>query len=148
MSNTLPPFPPTEPHESVLTDPNELYFRQCPPSPAYIDDGVPTVQLFSESSGDNGQLSGARSSKVSAKESYEERIARGGLTAGTWAISVAEAHHAGTRAVDDSSASAEKPTGHTYLDYRHLASTNKNTRKAVRTRLHEFATSRGRQWPL
>ncbi|BDZ42452.1 hypothetical protein GCM10025865_17510 [Paraoerskovia sediminicola] len=136
-------FVPLEPHETELDQLDEFYWRQCHPN--YLDGGVPSVQMFRESTGDNGKLSGARSEKASAQLAYEERLARGGNTAGTWGVSLSEITAAGTRAVDDSVGDAALPTGHTYLDYRHLD--DKPSARAVRSRLHEAATSRPREWP-
>lgn len=132
-----------EQHEIELHSADEFYWRQC--HPTYLDGGVPSVQIFSESTGDNGKLSGARSAKASAQLAYEERLHRGGRTAGTWGVTVAEITTAGTRAVDDSEGGDALPTGHTYIDYRHLDT--KPSLRAVRSRLHEAAVSRPRQWP-
>lgn len=132
-----------EPHEIELDHADEFYWRQCHPS--YLDGGVPSVQMFCESTGDDGKISGARSAKASAELAYEERRSRGGQTAGTWGVTVAEISTAGTRAVDDSDGDEGLPTGHTYVDYRHLDT--KPSLRAVRSRLHEAAVSRPRQWP-
>lgn len=132
-----------EPHEIELDQIDEFYWRQC--HPTYLDGGVPSVQMFCESTGDNGKLSGARSEKASAQLAYEERLARGGQSAGTWGVTVSEIVTAGTRAVDDSVGDDALPTGHTYIDYRHLD--DRPSLRAVRSRLHEAAISRSRQWP-
>lgn len=101
--------------------------------------------MFCESTGDNGKISGARSTKATAQLAYEERLSRGGQTAGSWGVTVSEIAVAGTRAVDDSTGDDTLPTGHTYIDYRHLDT--KPSLRAVRSRLHEAALSRRRQWP-
>ncbi|MBB2923194.1 hypothetical protein [Cellulomonas cellasea] len=132
-----------EPHELELDQQEEHYWRQCHPS--YLDGGVPSVQIFCESTGDNGKISGARSTKASAELAYEERLAGGGQTAGTWGVTVSEIITAGTRAVDDSAGDRALPTGHTYVDYRHLD--DRPSVRAVRSRLHEAAVSRPREWP-
>lgn len=136
-------FAALEPHEVELDSGDEFYWRQCHPN--YLDGGVPSVQVFSESTGDNGKISGARSSKASAQRAYEERLARGGQTVGSWGVTVSEIITAGTRAVDDSAGDHALPTGHTYVDYRHLD--DKPSVRAVRSRLHEAAISRPRGWP-
>ena len=141
-----PPFVDLEAGEMALDDPEELYWRQCPP--AFVEnDGVPSVQMFDESTGDEGKLSGARSNKASAELAYEERLAQDKPTSGTWGVTVQEIANAGSRAVDDEALHSDAPTGHTYIDYRHLASENRPTRRAVRQSLHRAAISRGRQWP-
>lgn len=132
-----------EAHEIELDQVDEFYWRQC--HPVYLDDGVPSVQMFRESTSDEGKISGARSAKASAQVAYEERLERGGQTAGTWGVTVAEITTAGTRAVDDSDGDEGLPTGHTYVDYRHLDT--KPSLRAVRSRLHEAALSRPCQWP-
>ncbi|WP_412539995.1 hypothetical protein R8Z50_29855 [Longispora sp. K20-0274] len=132
-----------EPDEIELGQDDEFYWRQC--HPIFLDGGVPSVQLFCESTRDNGKISGARSLKVSAQLAYEERLQRGGQTAGTWAVTVAEITTAGTRAVDDSATDDALPTGHTYVDYRHLDT--KPSLRAVRSMLHQAAVTRPRQWP-
>ncbi|SFK12407.1 hypothetical protein [Cellulomonas sp. KH9] len=137
------PYAPLEAHEIELDQDDEFYWRQC--HPGYLDGGVPSVQMFCESTGDNGKISGARSTKASAQLAYEERLSRGGQTAGSWGVTVSEIAEAGTRAVDDSAGDDALPTGHTYIDYRHLEM--KPSLRAVRSRLHEAALSRPRQWP-
>jgi hypothetical protein len=129
--------------EIELDQDDEFYWRQC--HPAYLDGGVPSIQMFCESTGDNGKISGARSLKASAQVAYEERTQLGGQTAGTWGVTVAEITAAGTRAVDDSATGDMLPTGHTYVDYRHLDT--KPSMRAVRSKLHQAAIARPRQWP-
>lgn len=142
MTNSNP-YIELEPDEIELDQDDEFYWRQC--HPTYLDGGVPSVQMFCESTGDNGKISGARSLKATAQLAYEERMQRGGHTAGTWGVTVAEITNAGTRAVDDSATGGTLPTGHTYVDYRHLDT--KPSLRAVRSMLHQAAVARPRQWP-
>jgi hypothetical protein len=129
--------------EIELDQDDEFYWRQC--HPAFLDNGVPSVQLFRESTGDHGKLSGARSLRASAELAFMERLKRGAQTAGTWGVTIAEISGAGTRAVDDSATDGTLPTGHTYVDYRHLET--KPSVRAVRSMLHQAAVERPRQWP-
>lgn len=138
-------FYPLQGDEKQVPVSGELYLRQC--SPAFIEhDGIPSIKMFENSSKDEGKLSGARSDKVSAQDAFEERRDQGGLTAGTWGVTISEVENFGSRVVDDSAELEDPPTGHSYVDYRHLSS--KPSRRAVRSRLHEAAVVRGIQWPL
>jgi hypothetical protein len=139
-------FPPLEESEKPLDDAAELAFRQCPP--AFLQDGIPTTQLFHESTGDGGKLSAARSKKVSPKFAYEERLAAGGRTAGTYGVSVGEVLREGSRVVDDSATpgSITKPTGHVFLELRHFST--RLQRRRFANSMRNFALARGRLWPL
>ncbi|MDR1152483.1 MAG: hypothetical protein LBK72_08435 [Bifidobacteriaceae bacterium] len=138
-------FLPLDESEVLVEDPLEIAFRQCPP--VFLDGGVPTTQLFYESTGDKGKLSAARSSLVSAQVAYEERLAAGGKTAGTYGVSVGEVLTAGSRVVDDSAMTGPTggPTGHVFIDLRHLASRIERRRFAAAMR--NAAMARGRLWP-
>lgn len=145
MAEPTEDFYPLEGNEEQIPASNELYLRQC--SPAFIEhDGVPSIKMFENSSKDGGKLSGARSNKVTARDAFEERRDEGGFTAGTWGVAISEVENFGSRVVDDSDELEELPTGHSYVDYRHLRT--KPSRRAVRSRLHEAAVTRGVQWPL
>lgn len=69
-----------------LTEATELLYRQ--PHPTFLRDGRSSSQAFRPSSGDDGMLSVARSSLVSAEEACARYRARGKLSAGTWAVSL------------------------------------------------------------
>lgn len=144
MTDSSPSFEPLIGNEEHVQASQEAYFRQC--NPAFIDqDGVPSVKMFENSSQDAGKLSGARSKKVTARQAYEERRDSGGVTAGTWAVTTNQVEAFGSRVVDDSAELDDAPTGHSYIDYRHL--TTKPSRRGVRSRLHQAAVAHGRQWP-
>lgn len=144
MTDSSLNFEPLDGEEEQVPPSKEKYFRQC--NPAYVEhDGVPSIKMFENSSKDAGKLSGARSQKVTAQQAYDERINSGGLTAGTWAVTTHQVESFGSRVVDDSDELDDAPTGHSYIDYRHL--TTKPSRRGVRSRLHEAAVSHGRQWP-
>lgn len=131
--------------EVELTDPDELYQRQCHPS--FMKDGLPTSQLFNDFPKDKGKLSGTRDSVVHAAQSYMNHQAQGLPTEGTWAVSVAEVTDNGSRVVDDvQSADAPDPcpTGHAYLDYRLV---HKPGKKRFRNALIIKARQRGRLYP-
>lgn len=146
VSNSPGSWLPIVPGEIELDDPAEIYMRQCHPN-FYID-GEPTSQMWRESTGDNGKLSGARSAKTSAEEAYHHRTeVVGRPSAGTFGVTVAEIGAAGTRAVDDSGADWGDftcPPGHTFLDLRHLSD---GERRSLRRRLAVAVRKNRRLWP-
>lgn len=136
-----------EDDEEILRDPAEQYLRQCHPS--FIQNGIPTSQLFLESSGDDGKISGSRGHKATAEAAFLFRTeVVGGDSAGTWAVTVQEAWESGVRVVDDSSSAsgppAPAPPGHAYLDYRMVGT---RAKRRVRGELIIRARNRGRQHP-
>ena len=133
--------------EEILRDSAERYWRQCHPS--FVQDGVPTSQLFVESSGDEGKISGSRETKASAEAAFKFRTEiAGSPSAGSWAVTVKEAWEAGVRIVDDSVSAngplPPVPPGHSYLDYRQVG---KSASKRISRALVIKARARGRQYP-
>lgn len=132
--------------ETELTDPDELYLRQV--HPIHCDNGQVGEYAFLPTRADNGKLSGARSSISTPELAYRERVAiRPGATAGTWAVSVAQAHDQNLRCVDDSACDTDAPTGHTYLDLRILLQGTRADRNNVLLALAQHANQRGRLYP-
>ena len=153
--------------EEVLSDPDELFYRQCPEY-AFVD-GEPSARIFSESSSDQGKLSGARSTKTTAELAYLHRQHNGAgeagesttpfpdkvTTVGTYALTVEQIGEVSTetglalRAVDDSQILADSaPPGHTYLDQRHLGAKPSNPdKRRLRAELLIRAMRHGRLWP-
>lgn len=76
--------------EELLTDVDELLWRNA--HPAFVDEGVPTSQLFRLKPQDEGKLSTARSSVVNARDHFEEytgslRLASSGVWGGVkWSV--------------------------------------------------------------
>ena len=74
----------------MLDDPEELLFRQVPPS--WVDDGEPTSQAFRPTKKDEGELSVALGSLTTPEGAYVHHTLVLKLqSAGTWAVTVAEA---------------------------------------------------------
>lgn len=120
MTDDAPEFPPLQPCEVLADNPTEWFFRQV--HPTFESEGMIDVEAFTDSA--HRQLSGARSSKQTARGAYEEWVARPGrLSAGTWGVTVAQVQRAGGRIIDDSACPLPEgverwPTGHAYLDQR------------------------------
>lgn len=140
-------LPELRPCEELVTNPEELYLRQV--RPAHWDGNQISVQALDPSSGDDGMVSGARSSKQTARGAYEERLGlRPGSTVGTWAVSVAEVTQEKSRIVDDadcpSPAGQTWPKGHSYLDQR---LPERPQRRQLRLNLVRAANNRRRLYP-
>ncbi|MEU5286505.1 hypothetical protein N7925_19635 [Streptomyces sp. CA-278952] len=139
-----------EPHElrsgeHELDTPLELLWRQI--NPSHIENGVISKLAFVPGENDKGQLSTARSKSVTAQAAFEHHTVVLQLgSIGSYAVTVGEIIDAGLRAVDDSAIQEQKPPtpGHTYVDYRSIAS--KNQRKKLGAKLRDKAVERGCQY--
>lgn len=136
--------------EVEVDDGSELYFRQC--NPQFVRGNQPSEQIFKPSSSDGEKLSGSRSTKTTAKETYEFRnTQKDGSTIGTWCITVAEAWDVGSRIIDDANSIDAPPfpipPGHVYLDMRPFQSLNKVERRTLRSTLLIASLKRRRQYP-
>ena len=133
-------WPPLEPGEILLTDEDELVWRQV--NPKFFDRGQVTEQAFQPTSDDPRRLSCSRESLQSAEGAFKHFTNDGYLSVGTFAVTVGEVTSAGSRAVDDSEVQTQSPPtpGHTFLDYRAL---DRNERRDLRDDLAFYATSRG-----
>ncbi|MET9313005.1 hypothetical protein ABZX12_14335 [Kribbella sp. NPDC003505] len=154
MDDVAREWPDLNPGEVELDDTNEWLWRQV--NPSWIDEGRCTTQAFQPLSSltfkptpkDEGQLSTARNAKATAEVAYEEFIAQGYQSAGSWAVVVSEVHSTGLRAVDDTESDTAPdpcPTGHTYIDFRILKSRGDIKRAA--SALRDAAEVRGRCHP-
>jgi hypothetical protein len=114
MSETAPEL---ESSQVEIDDLNELLFRQ--PHPKWVDDdGVVSSQAFRPTDKDNGELSVARESLTTAEKAYIHYVHVLKLeSAGTWAISVAEALDVGLRSVGDPIIGDD---AHAFVDFRGL----------------------------
>jgi hypothetical protein len=139
-------LPDLKPCEELVEDEDELYLRQV--HPRFWDGLEVSAQAFDTSTRDEGQLSGARSRDQTPESAYNDRLTRGGYTAGTWAVSVQEVAGELSRVVDDIRCPApvggEWPQGHCYLDQR---MPDKPHRRKLRINLARAATQRGRLYP-
>jgi hypothetical protein len=139
-------LPDLKPCEELVEDEDELYLRQV--HPRCWDGHEVSFQAFDTSSKDEGQLSGARSRDQTPEGAHLDRLARGGNTAGTWAVSVQEVTAEQSRVVDDIQCppppDGDWPQGHCYLDQR---MPDKPHRRKLRINLARAATQRGRLYP-
>lgn len=134
--------------EEILTDPDELVWRNAHPD--FYDEGSNslTSQVFRATPKDEKKPSGARETKATASQHFDEFTTVLKLkSVGVWAVSVAEVEAEGIRAVyDEHAPTAPKPctTGHTYFDYTQLSSSKA---KQVAGKLRDRAEARGRKHP-
>lgn len=153
MSSVSDGWPELETGEEVLTNGNEVLWRQV--HPLRVNGDIVSSEAFEPGSNDNKQLSCSRESIVTAEEAYNHYVEELQLaSAGSVAVTVAEAHSerpivdgnpqvARLRAIDDSATATDEkplPPGHTYLDFRALGA-KRITKKAKQ--LAFFAKQRG-----
>lgn len=140
MSVNADEWPELSQGEEILTDSNELLWRQV--HPQRINGGVISSEAFEPGRSDAKQLSCSRESKVSAREAFEHyTLTLERQSAGVAAVSVEdvgsgapipgnESEVASLRAVDDAASGAvDLPPGHAYVDFRPLGSA-RATKKA------------------
>lgn len=140
---TAPTVPALVQGEVEVADLDEMYQRQCHPT-FIASNGEPSSQLFKDF---DEKLSGTRNSVVNAVQSFDNYLAQGLPTVGTWAVTVGEVRFAGSRIIDDvASADAPDPCpqGHAYLDYRLVQTAS---RKRFRNALLIAARARGKLHP-
>lgn len=124
---------------------SELLWRNAHPD--FVDGDRLSSQAFRLSTDDEGKLSVARETLVTAEDHYKEYVGDFGLlSAGVWAVSTDEVWTEFVEVVDDGDVDDghDRPLGHAYLDLR-----NHTTRQArsLGGRLRTFAQERGRQHP-
>jgi hypothetical protein len=131
-----------EESEFELDESDELLWRQIHSS--WIDGKSIAKSAFMPGKKDEGKLSLARSSEVSAEDSHAEYVAGFGYKSeGVMAVRVAECDGENVRVVDDSSSASRPdpcPKGHCYAD---LRSTGSSRLKKVAANLRDHAVSRG-----
>ena len=124
----------------LLTDPDELLFRQVPS--AWMDDGVSSNQAFRPTRKDEGQMSIARGSLTTAEDVYKHYTAVMNLdSVGTWALTVGEAGAAGLQSFDHHRADIP---AHGFIDFRDLSRRNAERKSMI---LGPHARERGRLYP-
>ncbi|MBN0975440.1 MULTISPECIES: hypothetical protein [unclassified Gordonia (in: high G+C Gram-positive bacteria)] len=142
--------PPLQPCEVLMTDPDEVFYRQVRINDVDVDNGEVRPLAFKTSSNDDGKLSGTRSSKRSAEQAFYDRktVNPGSTSIGTWGVTVGEVISAGSRCIDDSDCppppGSTTPPGHCYIDFRGL---DKTERSDLRDDLAFFATTNRRLYP-
>ena len=135
------------PQLELLTDASEHWYRQAQPD-AVVDRGQVNFLAFRLTPRDAGKLSGARCRKQTAQGAYDEHVARGRRSKGTWALTVGEiadtgaAHGITLACYDDSAVPADPPpsTGHTYID---ATAVDKAVYDLVRVAFAKRANDRG-----
>lgn len=130
-------------HEVLVETGDELLWRNCAES--WVDEGVPSKQLFLPTKKDGKKLSAARSSAVSVEKHFNEFRQTGCSSVGVWAVSVVEVEGVSLRAVDDSETGESALTGHCFIDFRQCA-TGGAIQRAARL-LKDRAIARGKQHP-
>jgi hypothetical protein len=127
------------PDEFPIEDLAEDLYRQVHPN--FIDsNGQITSQVFELNSGDDGELSHARSSKTSAENATSEYVEEGRRTCGAVAVTVGDYGAAGVLVIDDSG-NHEKtvPEHHCYADFRE----EQKVKRSVARGLKNVAIERG-----
>jgi hypothetical protein len=123
-----------------LTDPDELLFRQVHPS--WLDDDVPTSQAFTPTAKDDGELSIARGSLITAEAAYEHyTTVQKFASAGIWAVTVGESNGAGLESFDDARPGV---AAHGFIDFRGLSKKEAKRRGVL---LAARARARSRLYP-
>ena len=102
--------------ERPLAEPDELLFRQVHPS--WVQDGVPSSQVFKPTKKDAGMLSIALGSKTSPERAFDHHTQVLKLkSAGTWAVTVGEVKGVGlgsyAQPLDDN-------PDHGFIDFREI----------------------------
>lgn len=142
-----PEWPPLEEGEVLMSDPEEILWRQV--NPAFVHGGTITSQAFRPTPTDKGRLSVSRSSVETAEDAYKffTQILRRS-SAGSWSVSFSEVQGAGSRAIFDAEAVTAPPPpcspGHSSVDYRPFGS---SAIKRIGAELALKADKRGRQHP-
>jgi hypothetical protein len=144
VADSTPNFPDLEDGEKVLSNDDELLWRQMGRHIWDLQHGKPNLDSFGPQGSDKRRPSFSRESLVSAQEArdwHSENVSR---SHGVWACSVQEVDEAGARCVDDSGTPLEegrkRAPGHSYIEYRHLVERPK--RRELMARLLKAALAR------
>lgn len=116
--------------EIEITDSVDECYRNV--HPALISEGIVSSSAFMPTARDEGQLSTARSTKVSAERHYKEFSQSGHESAGVYAIKTEDIRDEELRWIDNESVQPESVymTGHAYIDYRLYPKDKMRKRKA------------------
>lgn len=138
-----PEWPPLESDEVQIDGSDERCLRNV--HPGWIEsDGSLTSQVFRPTPKDEGKLSTARASKVSAADHYDDFTTMFKLdSAGVWSVKHSDVTDVELRWVDDHAVPGNaKPRGHAFLDFRHPRLTSGVIRRVGRD-LAKRAADRG-----
>ncbi|WP_137657783.1 hypothetical protein [Bifidobacterium moukalabense] len=127
MTENTQPWPALELGEEDITCSSDLCFRNV--NPIFISEGIISSSAFMPTKGDEGELSTARSSKVTPRQHYDEFIQSGHSSDGVYSVTTDDIREEKLRWVDNESLQEESlyMTGHAYIDFR--ACTSKGTQK-------------------
>jgi hypothetical protein len=138
------PWPGLVEGEVEIEDRNESLWRQV--NSAWVDGDTVAKLAFLPSEKDQLKLSVCRSSKVSAREAYEEYTRDLGLTSvGVLALTTADVITCGLRTIDDKNSIDPPdpcPSGHSYIDFRRIATNSAMKRAAAALR----DAAQAREW--
>lgn len=129
--------------ESLMTDPEELIYRQI--TEHMVDGDQIASTAFGPMPADKDKPSFSRSERVTAQQSRDWHTRNAASPSlGVWALSVEEVIAHGRHVIDDSAAELApgeaRAPGHCFVDYRGLGRAD---RKALRARLWLHAVARG-----
>lgn len=130
--------------ERLIDDQEEILLRQAAPK-QLIDEGAPSWEVFRPKSQDEDRLSTRQGSFMTAQQAFEAHVNDGYQSAGTWAVSVAEAEAVDAPVIDDA-ALPGMPLAHASVDFRGMASKQVKMNAAIR--LATFAQARGCLFPV
>ncbi|WP_211881685.1 hypothetical protein [Pseudarthrobacter albicanus] len=145
--------------ELLLDGPQDLLlWRQVHPNHV-TSDGIIGDQAFSElvdlaamrgTPEARDEVSMSRADEVDAEEAYQDWVARGRISHGSFGVTVGEVTATGCRTIDDSARldPDEDVPGHVYVDMRKYPEKPKETKRRIRSTLAAYATHRRRQFPL
>lgn len=131
MTENSQNWPDLKTGEEDITNSSDTCFRNV--HPEFISDGVVCSSAFNPSKDDEGELSTARSSKVSPQQHYEEFTQFGHQSAGVYSVTTDDIRKEELRWVDNGSLQEEslRVTGHAYIDFRLCSS--KGAKKKARS---------------
>jgi len=124
MTENSQNWPDLKTGEEDITNSSDTCFR---------NDGIVCSSAFNPSKDDEGELSTARSSKVSPQQHYEEFTQFGHQSAGVYSVTTDDIRKEELRWVDNDSLQEEslRVTGHAYIDFRLCSS--KGAKKKARS---------------
>lgn len=130
MTEDNQPWPALEDGEEDITYSSDLCYRNI--NPAFISGDFISSSAFMPNREDEGELSTARSSKVTPCHHYEEFVKSGHHSDGVYSVTAKDIREENLRWVDNESLQEESQfmTGHAYVDFRACVSKGARKRKA------------------
>lgn len=127
--------------EEDITESSDTCLRNV--HPQFIVEGIVSSAAFMPTRNDEGELSTARSSKVSAEQHFNEFTHMNHQSAGVYEVATEDIRNEELRWIDNESIQEEsiRMTGHAYIDYR-VYSNGKTKKKARSLARHATLTYR------